>query len=232
VLGVVTRREVLVFDWTAEEGGLLDGVQGRDALSRCALAASLPLLRDGEGTGGGVVRGRSAPSATAAAFDSRPAGRTCIAGMSDGSVRVADLASGSVVATFRLPDGAAPRLLRLRGGAQLLLTASYGGASAGASSPLLSWDLRTPCRSPVAAFAGQQQRLAGPLCAGADATPCGRFVLSGSADRSVYVFDVRRPAAPLDRIRGTAEAVADVAAHPCRAVGLAGCADGALAAVV
>ncbi len=241
VMCVAAKRELLVYELTVEENGLCDGVQGRDGLTRCRLAADLGLAGDARaaagGAGGGASRGVSrlagppARATTCLHTEQGPDGTGVLVGLSDGTVCAVDLAAGGGPAAsggFALPEAAVPRVVRAFG--DLALTASMGSSSAGSAAPLLAWDLRTPCADPVAAFAGQSQRLGGPLCAGATLTRCGRFVVTGSADASAYVFDLRAPAVPLARLRGPSDAVADVCAHPLTPCVWAACSDGSVVA--
>lgn len=240
VMCVAARRELLVYDLTVEEGGLSDGVQGRDGLSRCRLVADLglddtPTAAAAGGGGGrrgaGRLAGRQSRATTCLHTEQGPGGTGLLVGLSDGTVCSVDLSAGggpAICGGFALPEAAVPRVVRAFG--DVALTASMGSSSAGSAAPLLAWDLRTACAGPVAAFAGQTQRLGGPLCAGATLTPCGRFVVTGSADASCYVFDLRAPAVPLARLRGPPDSVADVCAHPHTPLVWAACADGSVVA--
>jgi WD40 repeat protein len=80
--------------------------------------------------------------------------------------------------------------------------------TAAADNSIILHDIRAP---------GEELTLSGhvntALELGADISPCQRYVISGSEDRSAYVWDVRTGKV-LDRLRGFREAASDVTFNP------------------
>eukprot|EP00040_Diaphanoeca_grandis_P009846 m.290612 g.290612 ORF g.290612 m.290612 type:complete len:149 (-) comp212857_c0_seq1:104-550(-) len=84
------------------------------------------------------------------------------------------------------------------------------------------WDIRT--NKSVRHFSGHVSRA---VACGIDYSPCGRYLASGSEDRSAYIYDIRTGGV-LNKLTGHTDAVTDVSFHPQRPEIVTACADGKL----